>query len=160
MAGWTCTDRETVEWDGTLKAKHLKYGNQDTDDRYIKVSTLSQTQPARALNTVYQNITGNNLVVYGSVDIACQDDNLPSFAYITCKTGASSPPTTDRMKAGFVINNFLVVSNSVREEEFTFYFVVPNNHYYSINTTVNGSGAVNAFGTLIWNEVNMTVIPA
>lgn len=28
MAGWTCPDREVIEWDGVIKAKNFKIGNQ------------------------------------------------------------------------------------------------------------------------------------
>lgn len=154
MAGWSCPDNETNIWDGTLAAKRLKYKGQDTDARYI--TGHNQTQPGNSLNTIYDNLDDDSgspsrpIIVYGTVSIIY--DDAGDYGYIECKTGATSPPTTVRQRVGPTLTGNVVTPNSFFTVSFPFSFVVPNQNYYTITSTVVGSGTV----TLIqWNEVRL-----
>jgi len=136
-------------------------GNQDAknklDTRYL--GSNSQTQPVRALNTVYQNTSGAQIIVYGSCAITWADDNFPGdTAYFTCLTGAANPPTTARQKGGAdIVYNSIALPNMAARHEFAFWFAVDNNHYYEITSTVSGSAGIVALG--YWNEIARTIIP-
>lgn len=114
------------------------------------VPIFSQTQPARALNTTYQNTTGKHMIVYGS--IACRwHDNGTDIGYFTCKSDGSSPPTTARHKGGTIATAFVVTANTLSEQSIPFNFIVKAGDYYRIDTTVAGT-----WGRAVleyWNEV-------
>lgn len=128
----------------------------DLDARYL--INYNQTQPSRALNTVYQNTSGRPLVVYGSMNVTWTDPNFPGeTAYFTCLTGSANPPTTIRGKGGTVITyNTIAVPNMAAQQEFNYYFIVPTNHYYEITSTTSGFGAV---AITAWNEVASPPVP-
>lgn len=127
---------------------------QSVDNLNVEIliqSPHAQSQPARALGTIYQNTTGHPIIVYGSASCLWTDNNAADLAYFTCYSDSASTPVTVRMKAGTTNNVFLVVANLVAVQSFPFYFVVANGDYYRIVKTISGAGTV----TLdIWNEVN------
>ena len=111
----------------------------------------TQTQPTRALDTVYQNTTGHPIIVYGSCSCTYFDSNGADIGDFTCYTDSSNPPTTARHRGGVSNSKNIITTNSGFVQHCFFYLVVANNHYYKITTTTAGAGAV----TLdYWNEVN------
>lgn len=112
---------------------------------------FSQTQPARALNTTYQNTSGRNMFVSGSIRCLWSDDHVttPDIAWFACKTDSSSPPTTVMHEGGTKQGAYVVTANTIADQAFYFGFFVKVNHYYRIDSTVSNSGTA----TLnYWNE--------
>ena len=117
------------------------------------LSASSQSQPVRALNTVYQNILAGALIVYGSINF--KYDDKPDFpCYARLYTRTANPPTTVRQIIGNRhIINFIGIIVDYWEHSFSFYIIVPAGHYYTITTTTGGA----AVGVLdVWNESSST----
>lgn len=121
------------------------------DDFYssgISYQSHAASQPARSLDTVYQNTTGHPIIVYGSVAVGTDFTFEPSSytAYVLCKTDSAATPTTVVQKVG--ADSDSGVHTGTRNHGF--YMVVQNNHYYWLDK-VTSDGVV----TLgYWNEVN------
>lgn len=107
------------------------------------------TSPSRALSTIYQNTTGHAVRVRGSVALLYTDNNSTDTAYVDCRTGSSSPPTTEEDRVGVTTSAFAVLTNSAYISVYHFDFEVPNNHYYRVLPTTTGAGTA----TLVrWRE--------
>ena len=110
-----------------------------------------QTQPARALNTTYQNTTGHPIIVSGTC--LCKWDDLESIGYFEAKTDSATPPTTIRQRGGTVtINSLTGMASHEVEQYFAWSMTVANNHYYRVDSTTNGG--VGAVTLMDWNEVD------
>lgn len=108
----------------------------------------AQTQPSRALDTIYQNTTGHPIIVYGSCEFVSAQDT--SNCYADCKTDSSNPPTTIRQRIGhdsIAAEQLEIIDNT----KIGFFMVVADDDYYTITTTTGGT---NTITLLYWNEVD------
>lgn len=60
MAGWTCADRELIEWDGTIGAKKFKINGADLDSRYVNVTGDTMSGALIMNNDMAFSNTANN----------------------------------------------------------------------------------------------------
>ena len=83
MGGWSCADRELIEWDGTIRAKNFLYTSGSLDSRFVNVTgdtmTGTLTMNAQMINNgaITTNATNtfnvdpiiniNSTSIYGSL---------------------------------------------------------------------------------------------
>lgn len=102
MAGWTCRDKETIEWDGTIKAKAFDPaglpGPAGTGDGYTWTSTALYTSPVNPLHIASAagfiatgDVSGAFLYGDGSniENIAVAGDNLGDHVATKTVSGAN-----------------------------------------------------------------------
>lgn len=87
-------------------------------------SVPSITNPTRALNTVYQNTSGKNIMVYVCMNVAGNALAVQNYAYALIDSN-SVPSTIAPNRIGYVMNNIL-------DEYKTLTFMVPSGWYYEI----------------------------
>ncbi len=106
------------------------------------------TQPARALDTVYTNSGSRPIIVHGSVE--CSVKAPGDVATVTLFTDANNPPTTAIQTVGIDWRAVAVLNEQI-VEHFGFFMVVKQGEKYQITTNPVGSGAL----TLgFWNETD------
>jgi len=116
-------------WDKTTK---IAYGDTAFADQSLKTtdvvshagyvnSSPSISAPAgRALNTVYQNTTTKNIMVYLDIVVNGHANATQNFYYV--RIGAANPPT----------NNLCIATNSTIDQQIPFSFMVPDDWYYEV----------------------------
>lgn len=109
--------------------------------------------PTRALGTTY-TATNSTIMVQGSVACTWTDNHVGgnNVAYISCKTDASSPPTTVVQKSGTTLAAYVVTANTSAIQEFPFCFFVKKGNNYRIDATTSGTATV---VLSYWNEVTL-----
>lgn len=109
--------------------------------------------PTRSLGTTY-TATNSTIMVQGSVACTWTDDFVAgnNVAYISCKTDASSPPTTVVQKSGTTLAAYAVAANTSAIQEFPFCFFVKKGDNYRIDATTSGTATV---VLSYWNEVTL-----
>jgi hypothetical protein len=90
-------------------------------------AVVNDVTASRAFDTVYQNMTGANLIVSGS-----GQENGSGIGSVRCLVGTSSPPT------------IVIYGNedpaTVDDADAGFICLVPNGYYYEIETNYNNPG--------------------
>lgn len=84
------------------------------------------SQPVRALDTIYHNLTGGTI----AVKVVVKADSPSNVYSAQALIGAASPPTTD---LGTIQSNDVAAATAVAHGDHTFF--VPNNYFYEIVTS-------------------------
>lgn len=121
--------------------KHLGTGNEGA------VIPHANSQPVRALDTVYTNSSVRPIIVWGSVE--CTVKNGGDVAMVDLKTDASNPPTTIVQTVGVDWRSGAITD--IQTYHHGFYMVVQPSHRYEIVTNVAGGGTV---AITYWNETD------
>lgn len=121
--------------------KHLGTGNEGS------IIPHANSQPARALDTVYTNSSARPIIVWGSVE--CTVKNGGDSAMVDLKTDASNPPTTIVQTIG--VDWAAGAITDIQTYHHGFYMVVQPGHRYEIVTNVAGGGTVTL---TYWNETD------